>query len=330
MPTFRALMLESDDGRNLTTRIDNFEEAQLRENNVVVDISHSTINYKDGMVVQGIGRLVRNYPHIPGIDFAGVVRTSEDDRYRPGDPVVLTGWRVGETHWGGLSTVASVDADWLVPMPTGLSPARAMAVGTAGLTSMLAVLALELAGIDRSKPVLVTGAGGGVGGIAVQLLAAAGYEVAASTGRAELAEYLRNLGATEIVDRSELEETPTRPLSGERWGGCVDAVGGTTLANVLTELGYGTSVAACGLAGGSDLVTTVLPFLLRGVNIFGIDSVMCPTQTRVAAWTRLVELLDFDQLDSMSSMISLDEVPATAEAILAGKIRGRTVVDVHA
>lgn len=292
-------------------------------------MTHSTVNYKDGMVVQGIGRLVRDYPHVPGIDFAGTVRTSADDRYAPGDQVILTGWRVGEIHWGGLATVASVDGDWLVPMPAGLDASRAMAIGTAGFTSMLAVQALEAAGIGDG-PVLVTGAGGGVGGVAVQLLAAAGHEVAASTGRPELADYLTGLGATSIVDRAELAEVATRPLAGERWGGCVDAVGGTTLAHVLTEMAYGSSVAACGLAGGNGLDTTVIPFLLRGVNLLGIDSVMCPRERRMTAWTRIVELLDLDRLDSMTTTIGLADVADTAAAILAGQVKGRTVVDVSA
>jgi len=256
------------------------------------------------------------------------VSSSSDDRYAQGDRVVLTGWRVGEAHWGGYSEKARVNADWLVKLPEGLSELDAMSIGTAGLTSMLAMQALEKHGVG-TQPVLVTGAAGGVGSVAVHLLAQAGYEVAASTGRPETSDYLTKLGATQIVSRQELAELPSGPLSSERWGGCIDAVGDTTLAHVLTEMQYGSSVAACGLAGGNALDTTVIPFLLRGVNLLGIDSVMCPFETRVQAWARLDELLDREVLSAMTTTVGLEEVPELGSEILAGKVQGRTVVDLN-
>ncbi|MBM46424.1 MAG: oxidoreductase [Acidimicrobiaceae bacterium] len=325
--TFRAVLLSQAD-KAVSSEITELDESQLPDGNVTVDVTYSTLNYKDGMILNGVGRLVRDYPHVPGIDFSGVVSSSSDDRYAQGDRVVLTGWRVGEAHWGGYSEKARVNADWLVKLPEGLSELDAMSIGTAGLTSMLAMQALEKHGVG-TQPVLVTGAAGGVGSVAVHLLAQAGYEVAASTGRPETSEYLKKLGATQIVSRQELAELPSGPLSSERWGGCIDAVGDTTLAHVLTEMQYGSSVAACGLAGGNALDTTVIPFLLRGVNLLGIDSVMCPFETRVQAWQRLDELLDREVLSAMTTTVGLEEVPQLGSEILAGKVQGRTVVDLN-
>ncbi len=326
--TFRAVLLNEAD-RQVTGEVVDLDDDRLPAGDVTVDVEYSTLNYKDGMVLGGIGRLVRDYPHVPGIDFAGTVRSSEDPRYAPGDRVVLTGWRVGEVHWGGYAERARVHGDWLVRLPEGLSTHQAMIVGTAGFTSMLAVQALEDHGFGEG-PVLVTGAAGGVGSVAVHLLHRAGHQVAASTGRPETAAYLEALGATQIVARETLAEPAGRPLLSETWGGCVDAVGGSTLAHVLAEMSYGSSVAACGLAGGNGLDTTVIPFLLRGVSLLGIDSVMCPSDERERAWARLDHLLDRDILASMASTIPLDQVVGLGPDILAGKVRGRTVVDVRA
>jgi acrylyl-CoA reductase (NADPH) len=263
---------------------------------------------------------------VPGIDFAGTVEASSDDRYKPGDKVVLTGWRVGEAHWGGYSQKARVRADWLVPLPEGLTTRQAMAVGTAGFTAMLAVQALEDHGI-KAGPVLVTGAAGGVGSVAVALLAAMGKEVAAVTGRPEQEDYLKGLGASRIVPRAELAETVKRPLESETWGGCVDAVGGAMLARVLGQMEYGASVAAVGLAGGAQLPATVIPFLLRGVNLLGIDSVLQPYENRVRAWERLTGLLPMEKLESMVVEASLEDLPRLGADILKGQVRGRVVVD---
>lgn len=326
--SFRAVLLSEND-RKVTGEVTELTDDQLPEGDVTVDVEYSTLNYKDGMILGGIGRLVRDYPHVPGIDFAGTVSATDDSRYAVGDRVVLTGWRVGEVHWGGFSERARVSGDWLVKLPDGLSTLDAMTIGTAGFTSMLAVQAIEDHGVGAG-PVLVTGAAGGVGSVAVHLLHQAGHEVAASTGRPETADYLTSLGASQIVDRATLSEPAGRPLLSENWGGCVDAVGGSTLAHVLTEMAYGSSVAACGLAGGNDLDTTVIPFLLRGVNLLGIDSVMCPVEPRERAWARLDQLADRDKLSSMASVVSLADVVTMGADILAGQVRGRTVVDVRA
>jgi len=326
--TFRAVLLTQED-RKVSAEVAQLEDSQLPDGDVTVDVSYSTVNYKDGMILNGVGRLVRDYPHVPGIDFSGIVRASNDSRYVEGDRVVLTGWKVGEAHWGGYAQRARVSGDWLVKLPEGLSELEAMSVGTAGFTSMLAMQALEDHGIG-SAPVLVTGAAGGVGSVAVHLLSQAGYDVAASTGRPETSDYLTKLGASQIVSREELAEPPSGPLASERWGGCIDAVGGTTLAHLLTEMQYGASVAACGLAGGNELSTTVIPFLLRGVNLLGIDSVMCPFEIRDEAWSRLDELIDRKILAEMTTVVGLAEVPQLGSDILAGQVRGRTVVDVGA
>jgi acrylyl-CoA reductase (NADPH) len=328
MATFRALVLHEEGGK-VVARIEEVDEALLPPDEVTVAIECSTLNYKDGLILQGLGRLVRAYPHIPGIDFAGTVERSESPEFEPGDPVILTGWRVGETQWGGYAEKARVKASYLVRRPNGLSARQAMAIGTAGLTAMLAVSALERHGLrPGSGDVLVTGAAGGVGSIAVSLLSWLGYRVVASTGRSELRSYLTELGAADLIDRSTLATKPARPLDSERWAGAVDAVGGTTLATILTQLNYRASVAACGLAGGSDLPATVIPFLLRGVSLLGIDSVMCPRDERIEAWQRLVRDLPLDRLERVTQTVPLSALVELAPKILKGEVRGRTVVDV--
>jgi acrylyl-CoA reductase (NADPH) len=306
--------------------------AELPPGEVLVRVSHSTVNYKDGLCLSATGGgLVRSYPHVAGIDFAGIVETSDDPRYHPGDAVVLTGWRVGEAHWGGYASHARVKADWLVPLAQGLTAAQAMAVGTAGLTSMLAVMALEDHGLTPDKgPVLVTGAAGGVGSVAVAILASLGYEVAAVTGRPETAGYLRDLGAARIIARADLAETVKRPLESEIWAGCIDAVGGAMLARILGQMRMDASVAAVGLAGGAALPASVVPFLLRGVNLLGINSVFMPYARRVVAWDRIVRDLPLGKLDAMVRGIGLAEVPDIGAAILRGAVQGRIVVDVNA
>ncbi|MEE8334051.1 MAG: MDR family oxidoreductase [Alphaproteobacteria bacterium] len=323
---FRALVLEEDEGK-VSASVQMLDDARLPDGDVTVDVAWSDLNYKDGMVLKGIGRLVRNYPHVPGIDFAGTVSLSDSPDFKPGDKVVLTGWRVGEAHWGGYAERARVKSDWLVPLPDGLSEKDAMTLGTAGFTAMLSVMALAEHGVTPdSGPVLVTG-GGGVGGVAIALLAAHGYEVHASTGRAELADYLTGLGAGEIVPRAELAELPKRPLASERWAGAIDAVGGNTLAALLTQIKYGGAVAACGLAGGAELSTTVLPFLLRGVNLLGIDSVMCPGPRRVAAWAAIADKMPRDALGALAETATLEDLPGLADKILKGGVRGRVIID---
>ncbi len=328
MPEFRALILREEDGQ-VVPRIEAVDEALLPPGDVTVRIECSNLNYKDGMVLQGLGRLVRTYPHIPGIDFAGTVERSESPDFEPGDPVILTGWRVGEAQWGGYAEEARVKASYLVRRPEGLSARQTMAIGTAGFTAMLAVIALERHGLrPASGDVLVTGAAGGVGSIAVSLLSRLGYRVVASTGRPELREYLTELGAAELIERVSLAAKPSRPLDSERWAGAIDAVGGATLATILTQLKYRASVAACGLAGGSDLPATVLPFLLRGVNLLGIDSVMCPREERIEAWQRLARDLPLDRLELMTETVPLSSLSEAAPRILKGEIRGRIVVEI--
>jgi acrylyl-CoA reductase (NADPH) len=298
---------------------------------VTVAVDYSTLNYKDGLCLGPGGGLVKSYPHVPGIDFAGTVESSSDDRYTPGDKVVLTGWRVGEAHWGGYAEKARVKADWLVPLPEGLTTRQAMAVGTAGFTAMLAVMALEDHGLAPGQgEVLVTGAAGGVGSIATALLAAGGYAVAAVTGRPEQEAYLRGLGASRIVPRAELAETVKRPLESETWAGCVDAVGGAMLARVLGQMKYRTSVAAVGLAGGAALPASVIPFLLRGVNLLGIDSVLQPYENRVRAWGRIARELPMEKLEAMIEPATLEDLPRLGAEILQGRVRGRVVVDMRA
>lgn len=327
---FKAILLEESDG-NVSAELAELDESELPEEEVAVAVEYSTLNYKDGMVLNGLGRLVRSYPHVPGVDFAGTVEASSHPAYQPGDKVILTGWRVGEHYWGGYAQKARVKADWLVPLPEGLTSRRAMAIGTAGFTAMLAVMALEAHGVGPDGgEVLVTGAAGGVGSVAVAILAGLGYRVAAATGRAETHDYLKGLGATTIIDRAEIATPSGRPLDKERWQGCIDAVGDATLACVLPQIAYRGSVAAVGLAGGNKLETTVIPFLLRGVNLLGIDSVLCPPEERKAAWARLTSDLPMDKLDAMIREVGLGELPALGRDILKGQVRGRVVVDVNA
>ena len=329
---FNALVVNKDEESGKTSAaVEKISTDQLPEGNVVVNVEYSTVNYKDGLCIGPGGGLVREYPHVPGIDFAGTIESSDDPRYSAGDSVVLTGWRVGEVHWGGYAQKARVNADWLVPLPSGLSSRQAMAVGTAGFTAMLAVTALEDHGLQPDQgPVLVTGAAGGVGSVATAILANLGYEVAAVTGRPETEEYLRALGATQIVPREEINETVKRPLGRETWAGCVDAVGGDMLARVLGQMKYGGSVSAVGLAGGAGLPATVIPFLLRGVNLLGIDSVMQPYDNRLRAWERIAKDLPMDKLEAMIHPATLSDLPALGKDILKGQVKGRVVVDVNA
>jgi acrylyl-CoA reductase (NADPH) len=325
----KALILDQE---GATPRIDDlpverFKE-RLPEGDVTVRVTHSTLNFKDGMVLNGIGKLARDFPHVPGIDFAGTVEDSDHPDFAAGDQVVLTGWRVGEWYWGGYAELARVKGDWLLPLPDGLTRQRAMAFGTAGFTAMLAILDLEAHGLAPADDVevLVTGAAGGVGSIATACLARAGYKVAAVTGRAETHDYLRDLGAAEILDRSELNEPSKRPLEKERWAGCVDAVGGTMLGRVLGQMRYHGSVASVGLAGGNSFEASVLPFLLRGVNLLGIDSVLCPNDTRKQAWARLARDMPLDKLDALTRTAALEELPDLGKQILKGQVQGRVVV----
>ncbi|MBF9031492.1 acryloyl-CoA reductase [Rhodobacterales bacterium HKCCE3408] len=327
----RALVVEKDDEGKTSASVQDISEDRLPEGEVTVAVEYSTLNYKDGLCVGPGGGLVRTYPHVPGIDFSGTVEASDDSRYAPGDKVVLTGWRVGEAHWGGYAEKARVKADWLVPLPDGLTTRQAMAVGTAGFTAMLAVMALEDHGLKPGNgEVLVTGAAGGVGSVATAILAHLGYEVAGVTGRPEQEGYLKGLGAARIVPREELAETVKRPLESETWAGCVDAVGGAMLARVLGQMKYGASVAAVGLAGGAALPATVVPFLLRGVNLLGIDSVMQPYDNRLRAWGRIATDLPMDKLEAMIEPATLADLPELGKAILKGGVRGRVVVDVRA
>lgn len=329
---FKALVVEKDEDGKTHAAVQELDESRLPEGDVTVAVEYSTLNYKDGLCVGPGGGLVRNYPHVPGIDFAGVVEESADDRYKPGDRVVLTGWRVGEVHWGGYAQKARVKADWLVPLPDGLTTRAAMAVGTAGFTAMLSVMALEDHGLKPGQgPVLVTGAAGGVGSVATAILAKLGHEVAAVTGRPETADYLKGLGATEIVPREEFAEVTRKPLESERWSGCVDAVAGVMLGRVLKQMKYGTSVAAVGLAGGAVIEGALItPFILRSVNLLGIDSVMRPYEDRVRAWGRIATDLPMETLEAMIQPAALGDLPGLGADILKGKVKGRVVVDVNA
>lgn len=323
---FQALLLEESGGK-VSSKITTIEDSALPPGEVLVDVEYSTLNYKDGMILNGLGRLVRTYPHVPGIDFAGTVAESASPEFQKGERVILTGWGVGESRWGGYAQRTRVDAKHLVKCPKELSLRQAMAIGTAGFTAMLAARALEEHGLKESMgEILVTGASGGVGSVAVAILAAWKYNVTAATGRlAANGDYLKSLGATTLIDRAEIAQ-PKRVLDSERWAGAIDAVGGATLACVLTQLKYGMSVAACGLAGGNELPATVIPFLLRGVNLLGIDSVRCPKPRREDAWMRLAKDLPLAKLDAMTEVVKLADVPALAGKILAGQVRGRVVV----
>lgn len=327
---FKAVVLEQKDGR-VSSSIQELEEARLPEGDVTVQVQYSTLNYKDGMMLKGIGGMVRQYPHVPGIDLAGTVAESSNPDFKPGDPVFLTGCRVGESRWGGYAEKARVQGEWLVRPMQGLTLRRAMALGTAGFTAMLAIMALERNGLRPGDgEVLVTGASGGVGSVAVATLANLGYPVVASTGRAESHAYLKSLGATSIIDRQVLAEPSNRPLESERWAGCIETLGGTTLARVLAQTKYDHAVAAVGLVASNKLETTVLPFLLRGVSLIGVESAICPRERRMTAWRRLATDLPMENLDAMTSEATLEELPRLAAEILAGRVRGRLVLKVTA
>jgi acrylyl-CoA reductase (NADPH) len=323
---FRALMLNEQDGK-VQAAIQELDAGDLPEGEVLVRVAYSDLNYKDGLAVTGQGRVVRRYPMVPGIDLAGTVEESQSPAFKPGDAVLLTGWGIGERFWGGYTQLERVQADWLVPLPEDLSLQEAMGIGTAGFTAMLCVMALEAHGLTPGdRPVLVTGASGGVGGIAVALLAQLGHTVVASTGSSEAHDYLRALGAHEIIGRLQASG---KPLESERWGGAVDTVGGETLAALIPALAYGASVALCGNAGGAAFATTVLPFILRGVSLLGIDSVLCPPERRRTAWARLARELPKAALARMVQVAPLAAVPQLSQAILQGQIRGRVVIDVN-
>jgi acrylyl-CoA reductase (NADPH) len=326
--SFKAIRIDKTDGGQ-TVALADFDERELMDGDVTLRVEWSTVNYKDGLAVTGKAPVVRRFPMIAGIDAAGTVETSTHPQWKAGDRVILNGWGCGETHLGTYAQKARVKGDWLVPLPAGLSGRDAMAIGTAGYTAMLCVMALERHGLTPAQgPVIVTGAAGGVGSVAISLLSKLGYAVIASTGRPQEADYLKHLGATEIVARQELTG-PARPLGKERWAGGIDTVGSTTLANVLSMTRYGGAVAACGLAGGMDLPTSVAPFILRGVSLLGIDSVMCPLPLRRQAWERLAHDLDHAKLAEMTSEIGLDRVPDAARRIVAGEVRGRIVVKIE-
>ncbi|MDF0492372.1 acrylyl-CoA reductase (NADPH) [Bradyrhizobium yuanmingense] len=327
MATFKAIRIDKAD-KGTTAQLAQFDEAELMEGDVTVRVEWSTLNYKDGLALTGKAPVVRRFPMIAGIDFAGTVEASSHPQWKAGDKVVCTGWGMGETHLGAYAEKARVKGDWLVALPQGLSARDAMAIGTAGFTAMLSVLALEKHGISpKSGPVVVTGAAGGVGSVAIAVLSKLGYHVIASTGRASEADYLKQLGAAEIIDRNELS-APAKPLAKERWAGGVDSVGSTTLANLLSMTKYGGAIAACGLAAGMDLPSSVAPFILRGVCLLGIDSVMCPIEPRKAAWQRLASDLDRTKLTEITEEISLNEVAGWGAKILAGQVRGRVVVKI--
>jgi len=325
--TFKAIVVDKAESGQ-TVRLADFDERELMEGDVTVGVEYSTLNYKDGLALTGKAPVVRRFPMIAGIDFAGTVQSSSHPGWKPGDKVILNGWGLGETHLGGYAQKARVKGDWLVRLPQSMSTRQAMAIGIAGYTAMLAVMALERAGVAAARgAVIVTGAAGGVGSVAIALLAKLGYTVIASTGRPAESDYLNGLGATEVIERKELTG-PVRPLSKERWAGGIDAVGSTTLANVLSMTRYGGAVAACGLAGGMDLPTSVAPFILRGVSLIGIDSVMCPLAMRQQAWGRLETDLDQAKIAAMTAEIGLGEVVDAGARVVAGEVRGRIVVKV--
>lgn len=326
--TFQAFVLDQVGGE-LRSDIKELKISDLPEGDVLVKVAYSSLNYKDGLAVTGRGKIVRSYPMIPGIDLAGVVESSDSPKFKPGDKVILTGWELGEKYWGGYSQYARVKSDWLVPLPESLELKHAMSIGTAGLTAMLCVMALEEHGFPSDREVVVTGAAGGVGSVAVILLSKLGYKVVASTGRKEAHSYLKELGAHDIIDREELARDG-RPLESQRWGAAVDTVGGKTLAGLLRSMAYRGTVAACGLAGGSEFTSSVFPFILRGVKLVGVESVVTPIETRVQAWNKLAQLLSSDLLDKITQVYPLREVPRLSEEILKGQIRGRVVIDVNA
>lgn len=323
---FKALVINKDDAGYATT-LQELDDSALPAGDVTVKVQYSTLNYKDALAITGKGPVVRKFPMVPGIDFAGTVEHSDNPNYAPGDLVLLNGWGVGETHWGGLATRARVNGDWLIPIPAGMTPEQAMAIGTAGYTAMLCVTALERNRVvPKSGPILVTGANGGVGSFAVLLLNRLGYEVVVSTGRPQEADYLKSLGASEIIDRAELSN-PGKPLAKERWAGVIDSVGSHTLVNACASTKYGGVVAACGLAQGMDFPATVAPFILRGVTLAGIDSVMRPREHRLKAWERLAQLVDSAQLKQITQKVGLNDASRLANELLAGEVRGRVVVE---
>src|SRR5579871_126743 len=327
MATFKAILIEKADAGQKVGLVD-FDESQLMDGDVTVRVEWSTVNYKDGLALTGKAPVVRRWPMIPGADFAGIVESSNNKDFKPGDAVVLNGYGLGETHLGGYAEKARVKGEWLVPLPKGLTTKQAMEIGTAGYTSMLAVMALERYGIAPDRgPVVVTGAAGGVGSVAITILAKLGFHVIASTGRVQESDYLKALGAAEIIDRAELSG-PAKPLGKERWAAGVDSAGSHTLANVLSMTKYGGAVAACGLAQGLDLAASVAPFILRAVALLGIDSVYCPQPLRREAWKRLANELDRDKLAAMATEVPLENVASIGPQILAGKVRGRTLVRV--
>ncbi len=334
MSTFKALVVreaEAGNPKSAAASIEQLTDADLPtyddDASVVVDVDYSSLNYKDGMALTGKGRIIRSFPMVPGVDLAGTVVTSDSPRFSAGDGVILTGWSVGEQYWGGYTQRQRVKADWLVARPTGMSSEQAMGIGTAGLTAMLCVLGLEDGGVTPERgPVVVTGAAGGVGSVAIALLANLGYEVTAVTGRPEEHEYLRSLGAKAFLGREEMSDAP-KPLESETWAGAVDTVGSTMLAKVIAQMQYRGTVTACGLAGGVDLPSTVMPFILRGVRLQGIDSVMASVEQRDEAWARLATDLPDGLLDAMTEIVPMSELPARGEAIMAGRTRGRIVVD---
>ncbi|SFX07509.1 MDR family oxidoreductase [Marinospirillum alkaliphilum] len=322
---FKAIVIEKDD-TGYRAAIQQLDDSRLPEGEVTVRVSHSTLNYKDGLAITGKGPVVRKFPMVPGIDLVGVVEASDSPDYQPGDAVLLNGWGVGEGHWGGLAQKARLKAEWLVPLPSAFTPAQAMSIGTAGYTAMLCVMALERHGVKPSDgEIVVTGAAGGVGSVALALLSKLGYTTVAVTGRPADADYLKSLGASEVMDRADFSQ-PGKPLARERWAGAVDVVGSHTLANICASTRYRGVVTACGLAGGMDLPATVAPFILRGVTLVGIDSVMCPREERLEAWRRLAQDLDISKLDAISREISLEEAIPLAGQLLQGQVRGRVVV----
>jgi acrylyl-CoA reductase (NADPH) len=325
---FNAIVINKDDA-GYRAELTSVDEADLSEGDVTVDVTYSGLNYKDGLAITGKGPVVRKFPMVPGIDIVGTVRDSAHPEYKSGDAVILNGWGVGETHWGGLAQIARLKGDWLVPLPKDMSARDAAAIGTAGYTAMLCVMALQRHGVTPEQgEIVVTGAAGGVGSVAIALLAKLGFEVVAVTGRASEEDYLKQLGAASIMDRAELSE-PGKPLAKERWAGAVDVVGSHTLANICASTRYRGVVTACGLAGGMDLPATVAPFILRGITLAGIDSVMCPKPDRTLAWQRLANELDLAKLHAMVQEIGLGEVIETAGQLMQGQVRGRVVVDVN-
>ncbi len=323
---FNALVLEQEEGKTLSA-VKQLELTDLPDEDVLVEVTYSSLNYKDGLAITGTGKIVHSFPMVPGIDLAGVVKESRSPDYQVGDQVIMTGWSVGERYWGGYSQYARLKPEWLVKMPEGMDAKTAMEIGTAGLTSMLCVMALEEGGITPDKgTIVVTGAAGGVGSVAVAILNKLSYDVAAVTGRESTHDYLRGLGAKELLSREEMAAAP-RPLEKQRWAGAIDTVGDTMLARVIAETDYRGTVAACGLAGGYKLPTTVMPFILRGVRLQGVDSVMCPVDIRTQAWNRLLTDLPEGALGEIASVVGLAELPQAAADIVAGKVRGRTLVD---